>query len=260
VAEPQLENGHTRIANEILEQLMRMHLSPNQWQVLLCIFRKTYGFHKKVDYIANIQIIKATGLGKEVVSRALKALSDMNLIERQGKHIGFQKDWEKWQRLAEQSSNVSSIANKEHGKVSNIVNQKLAISSTEVSSTANKKLAAHTSHKRKKDTIQKILHKRKGEFQNVLLTDEEYQKLIDKFGEVGTKEKIEVLSSGIASKGYKYKNHYATILSWDRRDKRQGGQGGEGKNGARRSIETHRRDNQGASTERLRRSIGEPLA
>ena len=56
MANPQLEDGYTEIANEILEALMRLHLSPNQWQVILCIIRKTYGFKKKVDYIANSQI------------------------------------------------------------------------------------------------------------------------------------------------------------------------------------------------------------
>ncbi len=57
-----------------------------------------------------------------------------------------------------------------------------------------------------------------GEFSNVLLTDEQYQKLFEQFTEAGTKERIEHLSTGIASKGYKYKNHYATILSWERRN------------------------------------------
>jgi uncharacterized protein YktA (UPF0223 family) len=60
-----------------------------------------------------------------------------------------------------------------------------------------------------------------GEFQNVLLSSEEYKKLTDKFGESTTKSKIEILSSGIASKGYKYKSHYATILSWDRMDEKR---------------------------------------
>jgi len=69
------------------------------------------------------------------------------------------------------------------------------------------------------------IKKRYGEFQNVLLIDREYQKLIERFGEEESKEKIEILSTGIASKGYKYKDHYATILAWDKRDKK-GGQGG----------------------------------
>lgn len=57
-----------------------------------------------------------------------------------------------------------------------------------------------------------------GEFQNVLLTDEEYFKLKNKFSDVDSK--IEALSLYIASKGGKYKNHYATILAWDRKEKK----------------------------------------
>ena len=98
MANPQLENGHTRIANEVLEKLARMYLPPNQWQVLLCIIRKTYGFHKKVDWIANSQIIEATGLVKSTVSRSLKALDQQGLISRTKKSIGFQKDWERWKK------------------------------------------------------------------------------------------------------------------------------------------------------------------
>ena len=52
----------------------------------------------------------------------------------------------------------------------------------------------------------------------VFLTAEEYQKLIDKFGEKQTLEKITELNDGIGSKGYKYKSHYHTILSWDRKN------------------------------------------
>ena len=52
-----------------------------------------------------------------------------------------------------------------------------------------------------------------GECANVLLTEEEHSKLIEK-GYAGL---IEELSLYIASKGDKYKSHYATILGWARR-------------------------------------------
>lgn len=57
-----------------------------------------------------------------------------------------------------------------------------------------------------------------GEFGNVLLSVAEIQKLKDKFGNTKTNHKIEALSEYIESKGVKYKSHYATLLSWDRRD------------------------------------------
>ena len=53
---------------------------------------------------------------------------------------------------------------------------------------------------------------------SVLLTQEEYQKLIELFGEVGTQDRIDALNTGIMSKGYKYKSHYHTILSWERKN------------------------------------------
>lgn len=58
-----------------------------------------------------------------------------------------------------------------------------------------------------------------GQFQNVLLTDEEHQKLRATWGP-HTDDLIEDLSIGIQSKGYKYKSHYAAILNWQRREKR----------------------------------------
>jgi len=208
MANPQLEDGYTKIANELLQRLMEHYLSPNQWQIVLCIIRRTYGYQKKVDRIANFQIVADTKLCKAVVSRNLKRLEDMKVIVRDGKSIGLQKDWEQWEKLAEQSTieKVSSIVNQ------NLLNSqpKLAEQSTKVSSPAVTQ--------KKKETIQKKLYKRKyGQFQNVLLTDDEYEKLKEKFNH-RTDELIEALSLGIESKGYKYKSHYAAILSWNRRD------------------------------------------
>jgi hypothetical protein len=66
--------------------------------------------------------------------------------------------------------------------------------------------------------IKKINKRKFGEFQNVLLTDDEYQKLLDKLGESNVSRLIESLSEYIASKGKRYKSHYATLLGFARRD------------------------------------------
>lgn len=73
-----------------------------------------------------------------------------------------------------------------------------------------------------KESKDKSTHTLYGEFHNVSLSDEELKKLKDKFGEVKTNEWIEVLSKGKASKGYKYKNDYAAILTWSRREEPKG--------------------------------------
>ena len=70
-----------------------------------------------------------------------------------------------------------------------------------------------------------------GEYKNVLLTDDELEKLKDKFPDWS--DRIERLSLYIESKGAKYKSHYATILAWDRRDTEQRQKTpGNGQNGA----------------------------
>lgn len=55
-----------------------------------------------------------------------------------------------------------------------------------------------------------------GEYKNVLLTDEELQKLKTEYSDY--EERIERLSSYIESSGKKYKSHYATIRMWARKD------------------------------------------
>ena len=68
--------------------------------------------------------------------------------------------------------------------------------------------------KDKKKKNEKIAY---GEFNNVMLTDEEYAKIVDRWPK-DYNEKIENLSTYIAKTGKKYKSHYATLLSWDRMD------------------------------------------
>lgn len=323
MAKPQLEDGFTPIANEILERLVQFHLSPNQWQVLLFIIRKTYGFHKKVDYIANSQIGEATGLCKAVISRCLKELNDRQLIIRKGKYIGFQKDWEKWGKLAVQSTLTrkkipetrkpktnpyaitllkdiepkfqSMAGNKgyvyehrlviarklgrclepweivhhidgirSHNSEDNLemypsqaehipttilqkrikeledelavlqTPLKLAIPSSTVAESSTKVSSPRVTQKIK-DTLTKekdITPSKKKNyfFNNILLTPEEYDKLVKIFGEAGIKDRLEGLSLYKQSKGKKYSSDYATVLAWERRDKRMEG----GRDGAHR--------------------------
>ena len=68
-----------------------------------------------------------------------------------------------------------------------------------------------------------------GEFQHVLLTDGELEKLKSAYPDY--LEKIRNLDEYIENKGAKYKNHYLTICNWARRDakgsgKRDYGEGG----------------------------------
>jgi len=105
MASPQAEDGHVDIANEIVEILAKTYLSSYESQVLWAIFRKTYGWHKKEDWITNTQIAEMTGIAESHISRTLKKLIKKNMVNKNGKKLSFQKDYDNWQKLPKQASN-----------------------------------------------------------------------------------------------------------------------------------------------------------
>ena len=101
---PQKENGYTPIANEIMEALARYRIPGEQMQCLLFIIRKTYRFNKKVDMISNSQFVKATGLGKGNVTRAVKILVEKRVVIKSDNYriptYRFNKDYRLWRLLS----------------------------------------------------------------------------------------------------------------------------------------------------------------
>jgi predicted phage replisome organizer len=70
-----------------------------------------------------------------------------------------------------------------------------------------------------KNAGKKPVRHKYGEYKNVLLTDQELEKLKDEFRD--WEERIERLSSYMASTGKAYKNHLATIRNWAKKDQEQ---------------------------------------
>ncbi|KKL89994.1 hypothetical protein LCGC14_1909130 [marine sediment metagenome] len=110
IASPQAENGHIDIANEIAEALMLTNLSAYQSRILWAIWRKTYGWHKKVDWIANSVFVDMTGLRKQHVNRTLNELEQRNIVTRSGYKVGFNKNYRAWRELPRKVT-VTSIGN-----------------------------------------------------------------------------------------------------------------------------------------------------
>lgn len=67
------------------------------------------------------------------------------------------------------------------------------------------------------NVVTKVMRHKYGEYLNVLLSDEELEKVKSEFP-VDWAERIERLSEYIASSGKKYKSHIAVIRAWARRD------------------------------------------
>jgi hypothetical protein len=106
------------------------------------IWRKTYGFNKKIDFIANKQFVDELGIKKGHVSRTLSELLELNIIFREGKKMGVVKNWENWK--VEKRGDMSKF-------------EKLPVQEPRVTSTGNKKLPLQGDTIYSKDTIQKTI-------------------------------------------------------------------------------------------------------
>lgn len=100
MANPQIENGHTRVANEIIEQISKEKLNGTQFRILLVVWRYTYGFQRKKHRLSLSFIANAIGGDKRQIQRDLKVLADRRIIfqtiERQERVIGFNKNHNEW--------------------------------------------------------------------------------------------------------------------------------------------------------------------
>jgi len=105
MATPQLENGHTRIANEILEKVISSGLNGTEISCLLFIWRKTYGYQKLQDEISLSQFCEAIPVSKQTICTSLYNLQLVKIITLVKKGSSkncsnlwaFNKDYDKWQ-------------------------------------------------------------------------------------------------------------------------------------------------------------------
>jgi len=99
-ASPQLENGYTKIANELLEAMARYPFNGTESRVLRIIVRKTYGWGKIKDVIPYSQISKFTDLDLRYVKKIIKRLVYDNVIFKEpsqdGNILSLNKNYCTW--------------------------------------------------------------------------------------------------------------------------------------------------------------------
>ena len=80
--QPQLEHGYTRIANELLEALIRYPFNGGEYKILLAIIRLTYGWRRREWAIAQQGLVQATGVSLRQVKRTLTHLREQGVLWR----------------------------------------------------------------------------------------------------------------------------------------------------------------------------------
>lgn len=110
MASPQLRDGYTRIANEILEAVYSSDLNGTQLKILLCIWRFTYGFQRKEHGFSEAFISKAIHRHKNQVGPELQKLIERKIIKVEAEAtftmarvLAFNKNIEQWEQKAGQS-------------------------------------------------------------------------------------------------------------------------------------------------------------
>lgn len=102
MANPQMEKGYTRIANELLEAICRLDISGNEMRILLYIIRRTYGFNRTYAEIPLSEISSAIGIKKGHVSRGIKKLREANIVVHKPNKgttpqtVSINKNYDEW--------------------------------------------------------------------------------------------------------------------------------------------------------------------
>lgn len=124
MANPQTENGYTRIANELMEALTRTRIAGEARQVFDCILRKTYGYHKTEDAISLSQFCLATNLKKPNVVRSISKLIAVNLIIKKDNDkenlYSINKNFDTWKPLSKKitlSKRLKTVIKKDNETV-----------------------------------------------------------------------------------------------------------------------------------------------
>jgi phage replication O-like protein O len=149
---PDIENGYTRIANELLEAIASFNFSGRHMSILIAIIRMTYGYGKKSDALSGWQISKITNIDRAHISRALKELIAMNVIikHENGRkshgimvnEISINKYYDTWLTVAE----TATVAKR----------APLPKSTLTVAETATKPLPKEHTHKERNKTKESI--------------------------------------------------------------------------------------------------------
>lgn len=117
-----LDDGFTRIANELLEAVMRAGLSQHQLLVFMAVMRKTYGFNKKSDWVSNEQLSELTGILPHKCSAAKSVLVKRGILTQTGRVIGINKTVSEWSSLpvkgTEKKTYLKKVTLPESGKKS----------------------------------------------------------------------------------------------------------------------------------------------
>ncbi len=219
MANPQIKNGYTRIANELLEAICRLDISGNEMRILLYIIRRTYGFNTSYAEIPLSDISCAVGMRREHIQKALKKLSGKKIIEvrtyggSKSQTISVIKDYQRW--------NVETCATCLLPKSATVAKN----GNTTVAEIGNTTVAeiGNSTYKEKKENFKEREIKppppeHKGENNRAFVNDDNYKNLASEYGADVIEKYIERADKWAFKKGKTLGECTDTLRKWLEQD------------------------------------------
>lgn len=91
------DDGFIMLAMELYEELIGANLTRNQAKVAHAVCRKTYGFKKKMDRIADSQLAELCRISRPKANIAKNELIAMKVLVKDGAKIGPNKNISEWE-------------------------------------------------------------------------------------------------------------------------------------------------------------------
>jgi len=95
-----IEQGYDRLAQKLTDTLANppVKLSAREYQIVFAVMSKTYRWHKRTDWINNVQLSELTGISQSHISEIKNTLVEKGVLFFEGRNIGINpvvSDWGK---------------------------------------------------------------------------------------------------------------------------------------------------------------------
>ena len=168
-------------------------------------------FNETIPY--NEQMLSTiTNTNIDIVRSAVKIFSQLHLMDYFDDGTFFMKETEKMLGIETEWAEKKRQYRKANKDKKRTLSDKSKILELEIDKEIDKDIEINTVPKKP------TKHKH-GEYKNVLLSDSQYSKLLEDWGQEKLDFMIQKLDEGIQLKAYKYKDHNLAIRKWEKETK-----------------------------------------
>ena len=169
-------------------------------------------FSNTVPY--NDEMLSAiTNTNIDIVRSAVKAFNNLGMMDLMDDGTLYMKQVETMIGDETEWAEKKRIYREKQKLIETDEGQKRTMSDKSIELELNKEKDIYK-ERETQDKLAKSKKYKHGEYNHVLLTSNEYLKLVDEWGECEVLRMIKILDEGIETKGYKYKNHNLALRKW----------------------------------------------